>query len=66
MFQMYFTSIELVLSALSMNHWPIYRGPREVWRKTGDDCESGRREVFAQDPDGCLLMIAENLVGDRS
>ena len=60
MFQIYFESIEPVLSALDVRNWPIYLGPREVWRRTGD-CESGQREVFVQDPDGYLLMIGENI-----
>ena len=59
-FQIYFASIEPVLSALGVSNWPIYLGPREVWRRTGD-CESGQREVFVQDPDGYLLMVAENI-----
>jgi catechol 2,3-dioxygenase-like lactoylglutathione lyase family enzyme len=60
MFQIYFASIERVLCALQLRKWPIYLGPREVWRRTGD-CETGQREVFVQDPDGYLLMIAENI-----
>lgn len=60
MFQIYFGSIEPVLSALRVSNWPIYLGPREVWRRTGD-CESGQREVFLQDPDGYLLMVADNI-----
>ena len=60
MIQIYFGSIEPVLFALRTGNWPIYLGPREVWRRTGD-CESGQREVFVQDPDGYLLMLAENI-----
>ena len=60
MFQIYFTSIEPVLTALGVKNWPIYLGPREVWRRTGD-CESGQREVFVQDPDGYLLMVAQDI-----
>lgn len=60
MFQVYLASIEPVLSALGSSQWPIYLGPREVWRQTGN-CESGQREVFVQDPDGYLLMVAENI-----
>jgi catechol 2,3-dioxygenase-like lactoylglutathione lyase family enzyme len=60
MFQIYFRIIEPVLSALQASNWPIYLGPREVWRRTGD-CESGQREIFVQDPDGYLLMVAETL-----
>ena len=60
MFQLYFASIDPVLSALGTINWALYLGPREVWRRTGD-CESGQREVFVQDPDGYLLMVAESL-----
>jgi catechol 2,3-dioxygenase-like lactoylglutathione lyase family enzyme len=60
LFQIHFGSIEPVLTALGVRNWPIYLGPREVWRRTGD-CESGQREVFVQDPDGYLLMVAENI-----
>ena len=60
MFQIYLTDIGPVLSALAARDWPIYLGPREVWRRTGDH-ESGQREVFVQDPDGYLLMVAENI-----
>jgi catechol 2,3-dioxygenase-like lactoylglutathione lyase family enzyme len=60
MLQIYFTSIDPVLTALGVKNWPIYLGPREVWRRTGD-CESGQREVFVQDPDGYLLMVAQEI-----
>lgn len=36
---------------------------REVWRATGDR-ESGQRELFVQDPDGYLVMVAET-IGER-
>ena len=60
MFQLYFADIAPVLTALAERDWPIYLGPREVWRATGDH-ESGLREFFVQDPDGYLLMVAENI-----
>ncbi len=63
MFQIYFQDIEALLASLVAQNWPIYLGPREVWRKTGDR-ESGQREVFVQDPDGYLLMVAQN-IGER-
>jgi catechol 2,3-dioxygenase-like lactoylglutathione lyase family enzyme len=63
MLQIYFTSIEPVLTAFGVRNWPIYLGPREVWRRTGD-YESGQREAFVQDPDGYLLMVAES-IGQR-
>lgn len=40
MFQIYLTSIEPVLSASGERHWPVYLGPRVIWRRTGDS-ESG-------------------------
>ena len=63
MFQIYLEEIGPVLSALDACAWPLYLGPREVWRQTGN-CESGQRELFVQDPDGYLLMIAED-IGQR-
>jgi catechol 2,3-dioxygenase-like lactoylglutathione lyase family enzyme len=63
MFQIYFEEIASVWANLAAKHWPIYLGPREVWRKTGDR-ESGQREVFVQDPDGYLLMLAQS-IGER-
>ena len=63
MFQIYLQNIDSVLSNLIDRNWPIYLGPREVWRRTGDR-ESGQREVFVQDPDGYLLMLA-NSIGER-
>jgi catechol 2,3-dioxygenase-like lactoylglutathione lyase family enzyme len=63
MFQIYFEDISSLLTKLDTRDWPIYFGPREVWRRTGDR-ESGQREVFVQDPDGYLVMLAQN-IGER-
>ena len=63
LFQIYFQEISSLLTKLRTRDWPIYLGPREVWRKTGDR-ESGQREVFVQDPDGYLLMLAQS-IGER-
>ena len=63
MLQIYFEEINSILSNLAAQNWPIYLGPRDVWRKTGDR-ESGQREVFVQDPDGYLLMLAQTM-GER-
>jgi len=64
MFQIYFEEISSLLTKLSTRDWPIYLGPREVWGKTGDR-ESSQREVFVQDPDGYLVMLAQS-IGERS
>jgi catechol 2,3-dioxygenase-like lactoylglutathione lyase family enzyme len=60
MFQIYFREIDTLLAKLATVNWPIYLGPREIWRKTGDR-ETGQVEVFVQDPDGYLLMLAHNI-----
>jgi catechol 2,3-dioxygenase-like lactoylglutathione lyase family enzyme len=63
MFQIFVESIAKTLAALSDGGWPLRAGPREVWRRYGDR-EGGKREIFVQDPDGYLIMIAEDL-GER-
>jgi len=63
MFQLYFASIEPALAAVTARRWPIYQGLREIWRLAGDQ-ETGQREFFLQDPDGYLIMVAQNL-GER-
>lgn len=60
MFQIYITGVDDVLAKVTESGHEIYSGPREVWRQTGDT-ESGQREFFVQDPDGYLVMVAENL-----
>jgi hypothetical protein len=64
MFQIYFEDIGPILIKLAARNWPLYLGPREIWRRTGDR-ESGQQEVFVQDPDGYLLMLAHS-IGERS
>lgn len=63
MFQMYVASIGPVQQSLKAAGWPLYAGPREVWRKV---CyrQAGQREIFVQDPDGFLVMVAHDL-GER-
>jgi catechol 2,3-dioxygenase-like lactoylglutathione lyase family enzyme len=63
MFQVYVASISETLSSLSEAGWPLYTGPRDVWRRWGDRM-GGKREICVQDPDGYLVMIAEDL-GER-
>jgi catechol 2,3-dioxygenase-like lactoylglutathione lyase family enzyme len=64
MFQIYVGSLEPVQRAMVASGLPLYAGPREVWRRTGDR-ESGQREIFVQDPDGYLIMMAQRL-GERA
>jgi catechol 2,3-dioxygenase-like lactoylglutathione lyase family enzyme len=63
MFQIYLNDIGPVLARLTATDWSIYLGPREIWRETGDR-QSGQQEVFVQDPDGYLLMLAQS-IGER-
>jgi catechol 2,3-dioxygenase-like lactoylglutathione lyase family enzyme len=63
MFQIYVDDLEPIrAAAISANH-PVHTPLREVWRRTGDR-EIGQREVFYLDPDGYLLMIAQE-IGER-
>jgi len=63
MFQVYVASIEPIQHSLQAASWPLFAGPREVWHVVGDR-EAGQREVFVQDPDEYLVMIAHDL-GER-
>ncbi|HTJ58298.1 MAG TPA: VOC family protein [Devosiaceae bacterium] len=63
MFQVSVDSIAPIMEALARLGWPLHAGPREVWRRWGDR-EGGGREIFVLDPNGYLIMIAQNL-GER-
>jgi catechol 2,3-dioxygenase-like lactoylglutathione lyase family enzyme len=63
MLQLYFSDIAPTLAAVRAAGVPVVAGPREVWRRAGA-CEAGQREFFVQDPDGYLLMVAQN-IGER-
>jgi hypothetical protein len=63
MFQVYVADIGPIQRSLEMVGWPLYAGPRDVWRVVGDR-EAGQREIFVLDPDGYLVMLAHDL-GER-
>jgi catechol 2,3-dioxygenase-like lactoylglutathione lyase family enzyme len=63
MFQIYVDSIQPVLDRLESLKAPLYAGPREIWRRWGDR-EGDKREFFVLDPNGYLIMLAEDL-GER-
>ena len=63
MFQVYVDDLRDILAALTRTGRPIYAGPREVWRRWGDR-EGGKCEIVVQDPDGYLVMLAQDL-GER-
>lgn len=60
MFQLYFAALDPLLAALTAADWPIHTELREVWRDAGT-ARVGQREIFVQDPDGYLLMLAQEL-----
>jgi catechol 2,3-dioxygenase-like lactoylglutathione lyase family enzyme len=63
MFQIAVDDLAIVQAALAAEGWPLHAGPREVWRRHGDR-EGGQLEIFVQDPNGYLIMIAQRL-GER-
>jgi catechol 2,3-dioxygenase-like lactoylglutathione lyase family enzyme len=63
MLQIHVANVELVQYSLGAAGWPLYAGPRDIWREVGDR-KAGQREIFVQDPDGYLIMIAHEL-GER-
>jgi catechol 2,3-dioxygenase-like lactoylglutathione lyase family enzyme len=63
-FQVYTSSLDPIIDRLKDLRVPVYAGPREVWRRYGDR-EGGKREVIVMDPNGYLVMLAEDL-GERS
>jgi catechol 2,3-dioxygenase-like lactoylglutathione lyase family enzyme len=63
MFQVSVASIGPIERSLEAAGWPLYAGPREVWREVGDR-QAGQREIFVLDPDGYLVMLAQGL-GER-
>jgi catechol 2,3-dioxygenase-like lactoylglutathione lyase family enzyme len=60
MFQIYLHSIEPMLTALATANWPLYEAPRDAWYRVGDH-ETGQRQFFVQDPDGYLVMLAQDI-----
>ena len=63
MFQVFVDDLQDIQAVLRPTGQPLYAGPREVWRRWGDR-EGGKREIVVQDPDGYLVMLAQNL-GER-
>jgi len=63
MFQVYVDDVDRLHASVSSKGWPIHAKLREVWRRYGDR-EGGQREFFVLDPDGYLIMLAQN-IGER-
>jgi hypothetical protein len=63
MFQVSVGDVSGLVERLERAGHSLYCGPRDAWRRWGDR-EGGRREIVVQDPDGYLIMLAQNL-GER-
>jgi hypothetical protein len=64
MFQVRVADLASIVERLELAGHSLYAAPREAWRRWGDR-EGGRREIVVQDPDGYLVMLAQNL-GERA
>lgn len=61
--QVFIDAVDQLHERILQKGFSLYEGPREVWRRYGDR-EGGKKEIFVQDPDGYLVMFAEDL-GER-
>lgn len=57
-FQIEVESIAPMIEKLKTEKIPLFREPKEVWRKTGSE-ENGEVEFLVQDPDGYLLRFSQ-------
>lgn len=55
--------LDTIIRALAAAGRSLYMQPREAWRRLGDR-EGGRREIAVLDPDGYVVMLAED-IGER-
>lgn len=61
--QMRVKSLAKINHRLTQAGHPLYSELKTVWRRMGDR-EGGRQEIAVLDPDGYLMMIAED-IGER-
>lgn len=60
MFQLVVDDLEPVIRAVARRGITVWEAPHEERRRTGD-VVGGRREIKLLDPDGYLVMVAQNL-----
>ncbi len=58
--QLFITDVDAVQSRLAAANIAIFEGPREVWRRWGT-VMGGKREIMVQDPDGYLILLAQDI-----
>lgn len=63
MLQIFVGSLSPIILAVEKYEWPLLREPEDVWRRWGDRM-GGKREIRLSDPDGNLVLVAEN-IGER-
>lgn len=59
-FQIDTNSVEKIINSLTENNYPLKRGIKDSWYKSGDT-SYGCREILVNDPDGYLLRFSEEL-----
>ena len=64
-FQIECSDLTVLLDALLLIDYPLWRGVREEWRDVGNAVRAGSREFLVQDPDGYLLRFTQDL-GERN
>ena len=57
-FEICVESIEPILKNLKSEAIPLFREPKEIWRKTGET-KAGQIEFLVLDPDGYLLRFTQ-------
>ena len=53
-------SIQPIVKALEIAHWPLFMAPEQKWYRTGT-VETGVNQFLAQDPDGYLIRFSAPL-----
>ncbi len=60
LFQLIVDDITPIASRFAAIGTPLYMNKRDVWRSYGDR-QGGRREIAVQDPDGYLILLAQDI-----
>lgn len=60
MLQIFVDRLSPVITAVEKHEWPLVREPEDVWRRWGDRM-GGKREIRLNDPDGHLVLVAEDI-----
>ena len=61
--QLFVDSLSPVLAKIEKHSYAVLQEPEEVWRRWGDRM-GGKREIRIKDPDGHVILVAED-IGER-